>query len=822
MNDVTHDRLTEIVLTGGAVCLVGAGFSIAATDQNGETVPSTMDLIKEIKQRVGIDDAEQTSLADIADYCEDVPEREQQLRSLLRSRLTLCNPTEHQKYISNLPWRSVFTTNFDDTVERCIADYQFQVITPTTEPPTHVIGKVPLYYIHGRARDLIEKDTDPRLVISERNYLNLHDDNRSLYARLKNELFCANLIVIIGYSLRDLEVAGILTAGGQAFKRKTVIICDPAEKPVALTRLRKFGEVMPIGTAGLTDLVRAASQNQSSTATSGLQFVDDLDPIEPASDIQGDDFIRLILTGFFSREKYQAQLQQEPQNPELYCIRRHDALDVVLKRSASSVSRFIVSADLGNGKTLFLDQLAEELLASGAKVVRISSNLTEVFSEIEACLATRRPIAFLIDDVIRYRRVAEFIGNRLNSTSILVCAVRGDPGELIFKEIEQSLGGASRTIDLNTLSADDIRAWDLALERWGLWEGRIKDEPAERLNFLTNRCSAENRSIVLALFRTSRIAEKIDQLVSFFMKHGRHERAFSALLIASLCQQHVSWESLVSWLDIDEGRLRKDLSESEISALFSSGRNWNAFTSTQLAEYILRTKFVEFDRDTLVDVFSTIVLETSDSAGDSYLGGTFRENLKELMKFRFLTRLFGEGESAAKLIGAVYSRLAKARYIRDNPQFWLQYAMSRMEVLDLDNAESYLNTALGLAEKRGADYSPFQILDQRARLLLIKNTSPGKAFKQSEISTSLKDLRGLMEKSSGEITYLYRSVPLIGEFVDMHIDNISEEMRAEIRNLLNDINDRGKDFSKLPRSQKGETKVLRKAMADAILTLQFA
>lgn len=822
MNETSPDRLAEIILTGGAVCLFGAGFSIGGTDQDGKAVPSTTDLIGEIKLAVGIDEADYASLSDIAEYCEETPEREQLLRRLLMSRLTLCNPTPEQIYISGLPWRSVFTTNFDDLVERSDETSHFQIITPTLDPSTHASGKTPLYYMHGRARDLVETDVDPRLVISERNYVQLHEDNRALYARLKNELFCANLIVIVGYSLRDLEVAGIITEGGQAFKRKTVIICDPAEKPLALSRLKKFGEVLPIGTAGLHRLILASESADVQSPVPALQFVDHLAPAQPASDIQGDDFINLILTGSFSREKYQAQLQQSPNSPEMYCIRRHDALDVVLKRPASGVRRFIVSADLGNGKSLFLDQLAEELLASGTGVVRISSNLTEVFSEIELCLSTRQPTAFLIDDVIRYRQVAEFIGNRLNALSVLVCAVRGDPGEIVFKEIENSLGGASRTIDLNQLSSDDIAAWDLALERWGLWESRIKDAPGERLKFLTQHCSAEVRSIVLALFRTSRIAEKIDQIVTFFVNHGRHDRAFAALLISSLCQQHVTWESLVSWLDIDEARLRKDLSDSDIAALFSNGRNWNAFTSAQLAEYILRTKYVEFDRDTLVDVFSTIVLETAESAGDSYLGGTFRENLKELMKFRFLTRLFGEGEAAVKLIGAVYSRLSKAHYIRDNPQFWLQYAMSRIEVLDLENAETYLNTALGLAEKRGASYSPFQILDQRARLFFVKNTRAGKSLKRSEINTAVKDLRGLLEKSSGEITYLYRSVPLIGDFVEMHIDDLSEEMRSDIRSLLNEIDVRGKEFPRLPRSQKGETKVLRKAMSDALLTLQFA
>lgn len=821
MNESLGDRLTDIVSTGGAICLLGAGYSTDATDQDGRQVPDTADLIKEIKIAVGIDDADYASLSDIAEYCEEAPQRQHSLRNILINRLTLCNPSDSQKSVARLPWRSIFTTNFDDIVERSLSVDSCQVITPKTEPPTHIAGKVPLYYMHGRALDLIETDNDPRFVISERNYLKLHDDNRALYARLKNELFCANLIVIAGYSLRDLEVAGLLIDGGQPFKSKTIIVCGPDEKPMALSRLKKFGEVLPIGISGLASHFEGTVIATAKAKPNRFQFIDAPEPAQPAPVIEGDDFIRLILTGSFSREKYQAQMQQSASSPEMYCIRRHHALDTILKRPVDGVSRYVVSSDLGNGKSLFLDQLADELLASGVKVFRVASNLPEVFDEIELALGTRQPVAFLIDDVIRHRDAAKFIGARLNALSIIVCAVRGDPGELAFKEVEHSLGGASRTIDLNQLSADEIKAWDSALERWGLWEERRAQSSDQRLSFLTQQCASENRSIVLSLFRTSRIATKIDQIVTFFVKHGHHERAFAALLISSLCQQHVSWESLVSWLSLDEARLRSDLSRSEVSALFVNGREWNAFTSAQLAEYILRTKYVEFDRDTLVDVFSTIVLSTADSASDSALGANFRENLKELMKFRFLTRLFGEGEAAVKLIGAVYSRLSKARLIRDNPQFWLQYAMSRIEVADLGNAETYLNTALGLAKERGATYSPFQILDQRARLFLMKNTKSGTSFKKAEIVTALKDLRDLLGQTGGEIIYLYRSVPLIGEFVEMHIDELPSEIRSDIKDLLSKISVKGQNYLRLPRSQKGETKVLQKALSDALLTLNY-
>jgi hypothetical protein len=228
------------------------------------------------------------------------------------------------------------------------------------------------------------------------------------------------------------------------------------------------------------------------------------------------------------------------------------------------------------------------------------------------------------------------------------------------------------------------------------------------------------------------------------------------------------------------------------------------------------------DKDTLVDVYSAIVLGTADSASDSYLGANFRENLKELMKFRFLTRLFGEGASALHLINLVYRRLSQAPYIRKNPQFWLQYAMSRMEVDDLDNAETYLNTALGLAKERGQDYSPYQILDQRSRLYFRKNSKNSGRFNISEIRAAIKDLNDVLVDPHSEVVYLFRAIPFINDFVEAQIDNCDQELRATILELIKKINDAGEGYLHLPRSQKGETSVLRKALNAVLLTLRNA
>jgi hypothetical protein len=620
--------------------------------------------------------------------------------------------------------------------------------------------------------------------------------------------------------LRDLEVARIFIEAGQAFRSKTIIITSEKDSSYTISRLSKFGSVFPIG---LTGFVKALAQVSLQVAGSEpFNFVDVRHGVSPVAEIGSDDFTRLILTGRFEPEQYQRQLIDGPASENVYSIRRASALSEIVDRPKSGANRFLVSSDLGNGKSVFLGQLSAELQSKGYTVVEISSGLQDVYGELDRLLGDGQPTAYLIDDVIRYRAVAEYIGKRLNSISLIVCCLRGDPEEVTYRDLTKRLGGAARQIDVNKLGLREIEQWDAALERWGLWEERIALSPEDRIRFLTVQCGSENRSIILSLFRDSRIAETINSIVSFFLKSGNHQRTFAALLIAALCQQHVSWESLVAWLDIDEQKLKEDLQRSELSELFFDGRAWNIITSTQLADYILRAKYVAEEKDVLVDVYSIVVQRTADSAGDERLGYIFRENLKELMKFRFLTRLFGDNEDGVRLISRVYKKLSGARYIRNNPQFWLQYAMSRMQVDDLENAETYLNTALGHAKSRGMTYSPFQILDQRARLYFRKNSKQGSRLSLNEVRQALRDLDSLLSNPESEVIYLYRSVPLIGDFLETRIDEIDETMRTAIRDLLTGIKEAGDNFNSLPRAQKGETNVLKKSLFSALLVLNNA
>lgn len=809
-----------LAANGGAICFLGAGFSLLATDSDNKPLPSTFDLASELRLMSGMDAKNQASLSDLAEYCESDPDLRKKLQVLLVKRLTKTKPKEFHRDILSIPWRSIFTTNFDDVVEMALPESRIDVFTPSLKPAPVLSGKTPLYYLHGRALDILQKDTPPSLVLSETNYLNMRDENRTLFSRLTNDISCARAIILVGYSIRDLDIARAFFVASEDIKNKTYIFCAPDEDAVGMKRLSKFGTVIPIGTESASKYAKSA-QICCGTSIETFSFIDEYKPSSsPSDDIEMSDVERLIISGSFDTTKFEQQIL-DSSGSSLYCVERKSSIQSILD-SETQIRRFIVTSNLGNGKSLFLEQLAYRAFRRGMGVYRISTNINEIYAEIERVCEKQHPYLFIIDDVVRYRTIAKFIGVRLNSLGVLVCTTRSESEHSVFDIHQTDLGGAITEISLDNLDDGELAVWDALLERWGLWESRVADPTATRIRFLKRDCGGENRAIVLSVFRNSKIAEKIDNIVSYFLKHHpQHEKAFVAILISSLCQQHVRWSNVVDWCQIDEFSLKNDVVNSEVfDFLQKTTGSWHLITSSQLAAHILNTRGHQIAQQTIVDVYTKIVRETAYSANDSRSGLDYRENLKELMRYRFLTRLFGESGESMPLIASVYKKLSSVEKIRQYDQFWLQYAMSRLEAGDVENAERYLNVALGIARSKGEGYSPHQIIDQLVRLLFQKNSITKDRFNRREIDDAIRYMRDRATKRDQEVIFQLRAVPHIHRFVERHADDIDNSLRLALIDILEQILVSAKSGI-APGAKKGELKSLKDATQIVLRVLRY-
>ncbi len=808
--EILYEAINDIQ-SGAAICFVGAGFSMEAKDAMENPVPSVSMLCEEICKFPGLQGEVGALLTDLAEFCESNNSLKHALRALLLQRLTLTKPSENQRKILGMPWRAVFTTNFDDVAEVALGNAKVTVVTPTFNIKNLKPGGTALYYLHGRAKDMLDGAVDPSIIISESNYLDLKERNRDLYAALENEVHAASRIFFIGYSVRDAEIASRLFSI-KGIQKKSIVICGQGEGGVSLNRLRKFGEVYAVGTEGFAKMLPGPNDSMArSQSSSHLSYVKRVSPVDAKSDVELADVEKLILAGEFSYSAYARQERDTYQTP-FYCIPRRKHVDTVF--SLANVNRFVVSSDLGNGKSVFLDQVIFHAHGLGYEVFRVDTQLPEALIELDKLLETPNRRLYVVDGLVRYKKVVKHIGKRLLGNSILLVTAGQYLEESMYGELNEELGGITREIDLNILSNDELVHWDGYLERWGYWEDRIEETADERVQFLKERCGAENRSIVISLFRETRLSRKIDSIVEFFLKqNGQFSRAFVAVLINSLCQKHVDWSRIVDWLNIDEIEFKKTVIKSPIGDFMTGSRRWFEFTSTELADHILNS--YDFITEEIVDVYTTIVRQTAYSANDPRSGFDARENLKELMRFRFLTRLFSRQSEGAASINSVYHRLSNVPRIRTNDQFWLQYAMARMEVGDLENAETYLSTAIGLANKKGLEYSKRQILDQRARLLLRKCT---KKLRESEVEEVIGLLTDLLLERNEPVVHPLRSAEHMLAFLEAKADELKPNMVEDLKNLMKLMRSKIPE-GRLDKSQKGETEFIRKTVRDSLLIL---
>lgn len=806
------DAINDIA-GGAAICFVGAGFSWGASDAFGKSVPSVADLCAEISSFPGVDGGDGAQLADLAEFCNDNTELRQKLITHLIMRLTRCNPAPAHQLIMQMPWRAVFTTNFDDVAERSLPAAGTLVVTPTTDYRNLRADRKPLYYLHGRALDFLEGVDDPGLVISESNYLEMRAKNRGLYSALENEVHSASRIFFIGYSLKDAEIASRLFAIA-GLSDKSIVICGPSETSFTLNRLKKFGTVLPIGVDRFAaTLPDPASLPKKKDDLNLLGYVSLLKSQAALLEIESTLVDRLFLSGEFSYAAFAAQQRDVHRSPE-YCVPRKRHLDVIF---SSSVNRFIITSDLGNGKSTFLEQLTFEAHNRGYEVFAIKTQLPETLAELDMLLASTTKRMYVIDGYVRYRKAVKHIGKRLPSSSILICATGQGVDDLLHNELAEEMGGVPREIDLNILDSTELDDWDRLLERWGFWEGRIQESRIDRLEFLRVKCGSENRSIILSIFRDTRLSRKIDEIVSYFLRQNSgYSKAFIAILINALCQNHVDWSRIVDWLRLDNSALKRTVLSSPVGDFMSGTSRWYEFTSTELASYILNN--YDFDVSEIVEVYSQIVRETAYSADDPRGGFDARENLKELMRFRFLTKLFSSPVFGVTAINAVYQRLSNVQRIRDNDQFWLQWAMARMEIDDLENAETYLNTAIGLAGKKGEDYSQHQIKDQRTRLRFRKNGKPGAIINKKEIIEACSDLSDLLKRKNEPVVHPLRSAQHILDFLEEKADKLDQALITALREVVGLMKDK-LPVGRLDKSQKGETELIRKNVRDCGLIL---
>jgi hypothetical protein len=189
-SSLVPQELIEQLERGNVVLFAGAGLSI------GAGLPGWGALIRPLAQRIGYGGDD---LLKAAQFYENRMGRHA-LISYLREKLDTLGvePTGNHHLLTRLPVHIVFTTNFDDLLERAYrtAGRAVHLVVGAAELPFWDESRVNLVKLHGTC------DRPDSFVITEQDYHTVYRTNALVLQQL-NALLATKTFLFVGYSVSD-------------------------------------------------------------------------------------------------------------------------------------------------------------------------------------------------------------------------------------------------------------------------------------------------------------------------------------------------------------------------------------------------------------------------------------------------------------------------------------------------------------------------------------------------------------------------------------------------------------------------------------------
>jgi GTPase SAR1 family protein len=195
--------LAANIRPSNTILLLGAGASIPSGAPSGASLAKQ--LAGQLKPPPDADD--------LADVC-GIYERRQgrtQLARAVQSILEPLRPTGGLLALPALPWRAIYSTNFDRLVELSYraADKDLSVVRSNYDfSTTDNDGATKLYKIHGCMTQDTGLGHKAQMVLTERDYDDVAQYRQALFNSLKSSMMTNNTLVV-GQSLRDAHLRSL-------------------------------------------------------------------------------------------------------------------------------------------------------------------------------------------------------------------------------------------------------------------------------------------------------------------------------------------------------------------------------------------------------------------------------------------------------------------------------------------------------------------------------------------------------------------------------------------------------------------------------------
>jgi hypothetical protein len=228
VDDRLFARLESHVGQGRLILFTGAGFSLGASNGQGQRLPTVSDLTRELWEVAFPGEPyEESSLQDL--YEAALVQAKRATVDLLRSRLTV-DPGSLSPYYRawfSLPWHRIYTVNIDDLADAANRAFDLprslEPLSALTAAMPQSSDSLPVVHMNGRLGDL------PDVTFGGRQYAERLASPDIWYANVGRELI-GHPFLFVGTSLDEpplwqyVEARGTKSAGGRELRPGSYLV----------------------------------------------------------------------------------------------------------------------------------------------------------------------------------------------------------------------------------------------------------------------------------------------------------------------------------------------------------------------------------------------------------------------------------------------------------------------------------------------------------------------------------------------------------------------------------------------------------------------
>lgn len=685
----------------------------------------------------------------------------------------------HEDY-ANLPWKNIYTTNYDNILEK--ANPLLRPLTIHHPIKMHTYEHPFVLHINGYIDTLTEESFDSEFKLTNTSYLIDEFNDSEWKSIFTNDIKTCDYIIFIGYSLSDFDIAKLLFQD-EFIHKKIIFITSKRVDKERDHNLKKYGQIFSIGKEDFLQNINSIKKDftpkTNHVTFSSFQPTEEMN-FKTISITDGDVY------DFFMFGKNNDNLICKSMIHDKKCCVLSESIDIILDLLKNNIVN--ISSEMGNGKTIMVEMIRCKAIQNGYDVFSFKE-VTESFDkELDEISKCKNRHIVIVENYHDKFDVLKQLKLKLNSNANILLTERTVFEDLFYLRAEEIFGEEYINYDLNSLPDQELKQLIDIFDTYGFGGFLAKKGKLHaQLKYLQEDLKRSMFLILLDLMDSPIMKEKSEHLfIDLKQKIHKNPKTYEAFIALSILSVLGHRYHILDFYDLlgNEVRLQNDfLKDKNVQQVISHEKEYISIRSSIFANYILQN----FIKDSKLIV--NVLLKIIDNA--LLKDGTYFNLAKELVNFSVLERILPKDKREELIY--FYQEIKEYRAFSNNAHFWLQYAIAMISISEFSRAEMYFNNAYAIFKKnRWTDTTKLD--NHYARFLLEKN------LRGNENENFLEDFREAHKNVTNQILrnsnyfFPYKVASNYADFYMKFIDKIEHEhdilfIESAIEYIINTIND---------------------------------